>query len=460
MNSGKVGQFRYKTHVDENVHNTYTWHTRDGALQRLLPPWQQITLLHKSGGIAPGGKVLLKMGLGPFSMLWESHHIEEQPEVMFHDIQAQGPFAYFSHTHSFSGIGNQTRIDDTLDYRLPGHRFLPKAVTAYAENEFTRMFRYRETMLKHDLALHKRYSGQKLRILISGASGVLGRKLVPMLTTGGHEVYRLVRRPIRDNKTEFFWDPEKGLIDIGSTPQLDAVIHLAGEYIGLKRWSSEGQARVMNSRRNGTQLLAEALVRLPQRPKVFLSASAIGIYGDCGSDWVTETRPIGQGFVPDVCREWEKPTEVAEQAGIRTILMRLGIGLTATGGALPHLLSTRPLGLFRHFGNGRHFISWVSAEDMIAAMLHCLHTESIRGPVNIAAPDPSTNTEVMQTLAAATKSRFLPSIPAGLLRWCYGPMADELILSSCRISSAKLQSTGFTYSFPSLHQVITHELGL
>ena len=460
MPASASNSFTHTTILDDSRENVYLWHSRKGALQRLLPPWQKVTSIHQQGGIAPGGKAVLKMQIGSVPFVWEAHHVEEHPGCMFKDIQAKGPFTHFSHTHTFTSMGEKTILKDHIEYALPGHRFLPRRLIKHVESEFQKMFRYRETILRNDLALHRKYSTQKLRILISGASGVLGRKLVPLLTTGGHEVYTLVRRPADPTNNEIFWDPESGAIDTQNLPKPDAVIHLAGEYIGLKRWTIEGQNRVLESRRRGTELLASTLAAMPNPPRVFLSASAIGYYGDCGDLPVTEYHPPGSGFVPRVCLEWEKGALQAEKAGIRTVLLRLGIGFTATGGALPHLLSTRPFGIFRRFGNGNQYFSWISAEDMVAAMLHCIATDSIAGPINIAAPAPVTNNELMRTLAETTSSRYLPAIPAAILRPLYGEMADELLLASCRISSSKLLESGFCFSFPDLRQTVAHELGI
>ena len=438
----------------------FTWHSREGALERLLPPWERATILARQGGIEPGGHVLLRMKTGPISYHWQARHTDCQPPVMFRDIQERGPFAHFSHTHQFSDTPQGALLTDQIEYALPGHRYLPTVLTHQVDKSLQRMFRYRAAVLRDDILLHQRYSKRQLRILISGASGVLGRVLVPLLTTGGHQVTTLVRRrPVAGGK-EIFWDPAQGILDRITLPEVDAVIHLAGEYIGLKRWDMATRARVIASRVESTRLLTEAIAAQNKPPTVFLGASAIGYYGDCGQAEVTEDHPAGTDFISTVCQAWEQAAEPARQAGIRTVMMRMGVGLSQTGGALQRLLSLRPLGVIRRFGTGNQLISWISIDDMVAAMLHCLVTPTLTGPINIAAPQPASNQELMTILAEISRLPRLPALPAALLQLIYGQMASEIVLSSCRVSVARLTASGFTFRHPSLAETLRHQLGI
>ncbi len=438
----------------------YAWHGRAGALERLLPPWENATVLAKTGGIEAGGQVLIRMRRGPLSFRFQARHLANIAGQMFQDVQEKGPFAHWSHRHYFEDLpGGGCRLSDVVEYALPGHNLLPGWIKAAVTRRLERLFHYRETLLKEDILLHQRCRCQPLRILISGASGVLGRSLVPLLTTGGHLVFTLVRRRPDPAKGEIFWDPEHGVLNGNDLPELDGVIHLAGEYIGLARWHHEKKRRVIDSRVGGTGLLARTLAARTRPPAVFLSASAVGYYGDCGDNRVDETRPPGSGFISEVCRRWEQAVKPAEDAGIRTVSLRLGIGLTPRGGALKRILAASPCGCIRRFGTGRQQISWISDDDMTSAILHALTCPSLTGPVNVAAPHPVSNGEFMRTLTEITGRPLLWPLPARLLKIVYGQMASEILLSSCAVATGKLAASGFIFRHPTLDQALRRLLG-
>jgi uncharacterized protein len=437
----------------------HAWHSRPGALERLLPPWEDTRVLKKSGGIEAGGQVLLKMHFGPFPFHYRGRHLENIPGKMFRDVQEKGPFAHWSHSHFFLDTPEGAELRDVVEYSLPGHAFLPQWVHNFVMEKLKRMFRFRETVLREDILLHQQCNSRPLRLLISVASGVLGRELLPLLTTGGHQVFTLVRRRPDPAKGEMFWDPENNILNGGDLPELDGVIHLAGEYIGLSRWNAEKKQRVIDSRVNGTELLSRTLAKVSRPPKVFLSASAIGYYGNCGDKVIDEGEPPGTGFMSEVCDRWEKATAPARNASIRTVFLRLGVGLTPRGGALKRILAASPCGYIRRFGTGNQYISWISGDDMISAMLHVLTCPSLSGPLNIAAPEPITNLQLMQTLGRLTRRPLLCPLPAGLLQMIYGQMASEILLSSCRVATKKLEASGFTFRHPDLETALRSLLG-
>ena len=246
---------------------------------------------------------------------------------------------------------------------------------------------------------------------------------------------------------------------IGPLPELDAVIHLAGEYIGLNRWTAEKKQRVIDSRVLGTALLARTLAAMPVPPKAFLSASAVGYYGNNGKYLIDEKTVAGQDFISEVCNLWEKAAAPAEAAGIRTVLMRIGVVLTPKGGALQQLLTTASCGFFRRFGDGRQYVSWIGIDDTVSAMLHCLTCPDLHGPLNLAAPAPVTNAELMQTLSMILRRPLLPPLPAQVLNTIYGQMASEILLSGCAVSAAKLAASGFRFRLPSLEGMLRRQLG-
>lgn len=459
LTESSIQTFTYTSLFDCTAEELYVFHSRSGALERLLPPWDGSEVVWKKGSLAPGGRVLMKLKQGPLPINWEAHHVEEIPGVMFRDIQHRGPFAQFRHTHRFADTDGGAQLTDTIEFALPCERMLPSLAGRHVIDTLTRIFTYREHVLREDLKLHARCSQKPLRLLISGASGVLGRVLLPLLTTGGHQVWTLVRRPPSPGSREIFWDPWNGILQASQLPELDGVIHLAGEYIGVGRWTTEKKRQVVESRKRGTWLLAKTITRLPKPPKVLLSASAVGYYGDCGDKIIDEDTPGGDDFISEVCKAWEFGAAPAAKAGIRTVTMRLGVALTPRGGALQRLLTTDPFFIFRKFGSGSQYISWMSIDDMVSAMLHCLVTPQLHGPVNIAAPQPVTNQEMLATLARVAQRPQLLSIPSSSLRILYGQMADEVVLSGCRVSVGKLEKSGFSFRHPTLEKALRSLLG-
>ncbi len=437
----------------------YAWHSRQGALERLLPPWDKSYVLSRKGGITPGGEVFMKMFAGPIPYTWHARHIEDQPGIMFKDIQHKGPFSSWTHTHRFFEDGDGCRLEDHIEYALPLHSMLPAFTRNMVDARLRRIFTYRHQTLNQDIQLHNRYSRTPLRILITGGSGILGTALKPLLTTGGHAVWSLVRRTPKPGANEIYWNPEKDEIDTASFPELDGVIHLAGDNIGQGRWTENKKQRVIDSRVQGTGLIARTVANMSPGPRVLLSASAVGFYGNCEDCCMREEDQSGLDFISDVCSLWECAARPAEDAGIRTVFMRIGVVLSPRGGALQRLLTTANIGFAKSFGSGEQYISWISIDDMISVILHALATESLHGPVNIAAPTPATNRELMQALAHVVNRPLLPSIPAGFLKKIYGQMASEVLLSGCRVSTDKLQLSGYRFRHPDLTQTLQVLLG-
>lgn len=437
----------------------YDWHSRSGALERLIPPWENTRVLSRTGGLDPGGRVVLEMHAGPVPYQWQAHHIENIPGEMFRDIQERGPFARWTHTHRFTDTPDGARLEDHIEYALPGQQLLPGFSATLVDRTLERVFRYRHATLADDIRLHQRCSRKPLRVLISGGSGVLGSALHPLLTTGGHEVWTLVRRPPDRSRGEIYWNPERGELNLAALPPFDGVVHLAGDNIGEGRWTPAKKKRVIDSRVLGTGLIARTLAGLRVRPRVLLSASAVGFYGNCLDCCMREEDSPGPDFISDVCSLWEHSAAPAQAAGIRTVFMRIGVVLSPKGGALQRLLATSPVGFSSRFGTGDQYLSWIGINDMVATVLHALTCDSLSGPVNIAASQPVTNSELMRTLAAVLHRPLLPPVPAGLLKFLYGQMASEVLLGGCRVATEKLEQSGHTFRHADLEQALRHLLG-
>ncbi len=285
------------------------------------------------------------------------------------------------------------------------------------------------------------------RILVSGTSGPIGEVLVPSLKAGGYSVTRLVREQ-SSGEGQVVWNPLQPLSP-KSVSGFDAVIHLAGETI-VGRWTEAKKARIRDSRIVGTRHLAEALTRTPQPPRVLISASAIGYYGDRGEEILHEDSPPGVGFLAEVCREWEAASQPAADAGIRTVQMRFGVVLSPRGGALPKMLPPFRMGLGGKIGNGRQWWSWIDVKDLIGSIRHALKSELLQGPVNVVAPKPVRNAEFSKILATVLSRPSIFPMPAFAARLALGEMANELLLASQHVEPAKLIATGYSFQHADL----------
>jgi uncharacterized protein (TIGR01777 family) len=297
-----------------------------------------------------------------------------------------------------------------------------------------------------------------MKIVVAGASGLIGRALVAALRERGHDVRPLVRRVPADDR-EIFWNPAARELDAARLEGIDAVVNLAGENIAGGRWTASRREKILRSRVDATQTLVTACARLARKPAVFLSASAVGYYGDAGDTELSENSPPGLGFLPEVSLIWETNAEGAARAGIRTVLLRFGVVLAREGGALAKMLPVFRLGLGGRLGDGKQWMSWVSLTDAVAAILHALGDSHCQGPINVVAPAPVTNAEFTKTLAARLGLPALFPVPKWVLRVVFGEMAEATLLVSTRATPARLQATGFRFLHETLDAALRAELG-
>ena len=288
-----------------------------------------------------------------------------------------------------------------------------------------------------------------MKILITGASGLIGQALSAELISQGHTVVAAVRRPAR-NDNEVQWDPKAGVLDPSAFTGVDAVVHLAGAGIGDKRWSNDYKREILESRTLSTHLLATTMASLETKPKVFLSGSAIGIYGVRGDEALDENAAIGTGFLADVCKEWEAAAAPAVDAGIRTVFLRTGIVLSKKGGALKKQLPIFKLGVGGKFGNGKHWQSWISITDEVNAIIHLL-TSQLSGPINLTAPEPVTNAGFTKELSKAVSRPAVLPIPSfGPKLLLGGELADALLFTGQRVIPSALTRDGYVFTHQTL----------
>jgi len=294
-------------------------------------------------------------------------------------------------------------------------------------------------------------------VAVTGSTGLIGSALVPSLVAEGHEVLRFTRSP-SPGPGAARWDPAGGTIDSEALAKADAVAHLAGRSIAALRWTPKVRREILESRTRGTRLLAETMASLPDGPRVLVSASGINFYGDRGDEVLTETSPSGQGFLAEVCRQWEGAAGPARAAGIRTVHVRTGFVQTPRGGVLPRLLPLFRVGLGGRFGSGRQWWSWVTLDDLIGIYRHALTASTADGPLNATAPNPATNAEFTATLAKVLGRPALVPVPSFGPRLLVGQMADELLFDSARVHPAATEASGYSFQHPNLEAALRHVL--
>ncbi|MDQ3323350.1 MAG: TIGR01777 family oxidoreductase [Acidobacteriota bacterium] len=297
-----------------------------------------------------------------------------------------------------------------------------------------------------------------MKILISGASGLVGTNLIPTLQAKGHEVYRLVRKTPRSSD-EIQWDAAKGFDD-GEQLKLenfDAVVHLAGDNVASENWSDEKKRKIKESRTIGTEILVDALEKTSNPPKHFISASAIGFYGNRNDEICTEDSESGEGFLPEVCAEWEREAMRAESFA-RVVCMRIGVVLAKDGGALEKMLTPFKFGVGGTVGSGKQWMSWIALDDIVSIINFFLDNENLRGSFNLTAPNPVTNEEFTKTLGKVLNRPTILPIPEFAIKLMFGEMGETLLLQGTRAVPKRLEEAGYKFKYTNLEDAVKHVL--
>jgi uncharacterized protein len=444
-----------RTVVPASPHDLCEWHARPGAFERLTPPWERVVVLARtSEAIADGTEVTLEVRQGPLRLRWVARHERVEPGHAFEDVQARGPFAAWRHRHEFLPHADGAMLVDTITLTPP---FGPLGALAapFLRRTISRMLRYRHDLTRADLELAMTTSLAPMRIAITGASGLVGSALAPFLTTLGHTVVPVSRRALPGG---IQWDPSRPL-DPTPWEGLDAVIHLAGENIAGERWSAARKQALRDSRVGPTTALATMLASLARPPRVLVSASAVGIYGDTGEAVADEGSATASDFLGSLGSAWEAAAAPAAAASIRVVHPRFGIILSPKGGALAKVMLPAQLGLNGPLGSGRQWMSWISLDDVLGALYHLLAHDTIRGAVNVVAPTPVRNAEFARTLGRVLHRPAVLPVPTFALRALFGEMADATLLASSRVAPSVLERTGYRFRHPTLEAALGHVLG-
>ncbi len=452
--------FSRSVRIERPAAEVFAWHERAGALARLCPPWERVELVSATGGVRDGARVTVRNKIGPFWTEWRVEHRDYVAGKQFRDVQTAGPFARWEHLHRVDAAGpGACVLTDEIVYRLPGGALGRAVAGNFAREKLVAMFAWRQERTKADLELATRYGAvRSMRVLIAGASGMVGRALVPLLETQGHSVVRLVRKQT-PGVGEVGWNPAAGELNPAALDGIDAVVNLSGENVGAGRWTTTRREAILRSRIDTTKTLVTTMVKRTKRPAVLVNASAVGFYGERGEEELTEQSAIGLGFLPEVCLVWETHAEGAARAGVRTAMMRFGVVLSPAGGALAKLLPLFGAGLGGRVGDGRQWMSWVGLDDAVGAIYHAMVEPRCAGPMNIVAPEAATNAEFSATLGRVLHRPAVLPVPATVLRVIFGEMADATLLASTRAMPARLLETGYAFRQPTMETALRSCLG-
>jgi uncharacterized protein len=418
--------FVKRSRIAAPAEEVFRWHARPGAFERLVPPSEKVEVIARSGGIDVGSVATVRTSAGE----WVAEHTEYEEGRKFRDVQRQGPFKRWDHLHLFEPDGDGCVLEDRIEYELPlgglGRMVAGRSIARRLE----RVFAWRHAVTASDVAAHR--GVRPMKIAVTGATGLVGSALIPVLTTGGHEVARLRRGEA----------PAEGV---------EVVVHLAGEPVA-QRWNDAVKRRIRESRGEGTRALVKAL---PKSVKTFVSASAIGFYGSRGDEVLREDSAPGSDFLSEVCREWESSAAAAPGRSVQT---RFGMVLSPRGGALKKMLTPFRLGAGGRVGPGTQWLSWLTIEDAIGALYHAIRDERLSGPVNAVA-GAVRNAGFTKALGRALGRPTVFPMPGFAARLAFGQIADALLLASQRVEPRRLTDTGYAFRHPELSSALAAILG-
>lgn len=443
----------YESVVEHPIAEVFAWHTRPGAMTRLVPPWQPMKVVAETRSLADGRAVL---GL-PGGLRWVAQHDPSgfDPPRRFVDVlSSAGPMSWparvigwWRHAHEFREAPGGTRVYDHVDTSIPA---------AALRSTFV----YRHRQLADDLAAHRAAADAgavPMVVAVTGASGLVGSALSAFLSTGGHRVIRLVRRGTR-NELERQWNPDRPAPDLLSG--VDAVVHLAGASIA-GRFTDGHKTAIRDSRIGPTRRLAEAAADAGDGPRTFVSASAIGYYGfDRGDALLCEESVRGDGFLADVVADWESATAPAAEAGLRVVTVRTGIVQSARGGTLKLMRPLFAAGLGGRLGGGEQWLSWIGLDDLLDVYHRALYDARLTGAVNAVAPEPVRNADYTRALGGVLHRPAVVPVPSLAPRLLLGEQgARELAEANQRVVPTKLQTLGHRFRRSGITDALAHELG-
>ena len=448
--------------------SVFDYHARLGAIDRLIPPWERVKILKRNQSLDVGSEVLLQQTLGFLKMEWLASHTEYTPPVSFQDIQVRGPFRRWTHDHLIEFVSSRScRLTDSVQYELP-FGLLGRLGSPWIEKKISSMFDYRHRTTLEDLRFIAHVGDltankEKVRIGVSGSSGMIGRRICALASVSGVEVVRIVRpgtqnadasipcHSVTTFSNESFSDPNV-------VEQLDAVIHLGGHGIADHRWSDSIKKKILSSRVESTSSLIKGLKKLKTPPQKFVCASGIGAYGEQGETFCSDhdadqQKNGGDSFLEQVSRQWEASARAYSDCG-GVCIGRLAMAIHPIQGALSKMIPLFRLGLGGKLGSGRQYWSWIHVDDAAGAFLHLALNPKSTGIYNLTSPEPITNIEFTDLLSRKLKRWAIMPAPEFGLRIMLGQMAKELLLASIRATADRLEMESFPFRARTLTEAL------
>lgn len=449
--------FHFETHLPVPCEEAFAWFEKPGAFERLFPPFEPVEIIEPIPSLKLGEIVRFKYCFFKKMGVQCVHEITDfKKNVSFTDVQIKGPFTSWKHERRFwSKDKHHTVIEEIVSYKLPIDSILGQMLNTPIAKKLTKLFNYRQEILKRDLLFLREYPKKKLHILVTGSSGLVGSALVPLLKMMGH-IVTPIQRHLSSDQEGIFWDIENQKIDPELLENHDAVIHLAGENIA-QYWTDQVKEKIYKSRIHSTKLLVNTINKLKHPPKTFISASGLHYYHPGSESGGSGRR--GEEFLHTVVKDWEEEA-LSLKKEIRVAHIRTGVVLSTRGGMLKKLLGAYKSGLGCKIGDGKMNMSWVSIDDLAYLYAHVLMTSSLEGPINATSPHPVRQNEFSMTLAKALKRPLFLRLPEGLIKKLGGEMAQEVLLSDIKALPEKLIENGFTFKYPQLKECLNHQLGL
>lgn len=426
--------------VNASPTELYEWHARGLAFERLLPPWEKAKVIEMGEGLDVGRRTVLDVSMPWGYKRWIGEHTDHEYGRFFEDTQLEGPFKKWVHRHSFLGDDSDCcRMVDSINCELPFGILGELAGSRFVKKTVSRGLAYRHQLVRDDLVLYRKYKNKpRLRILIAGGRGFIGRKLHCLLETQGHTVFILTRSPKAE--TDIAWSPAEEKVGFERDAHFDVVINLIGENLASRKWTEKSKKAFWSSRVDSTRFLVNSIKRLDTPPKVFISGSAVGFYGDRGDDRIAEHTSSGKGFLAELCAAWEEEAFCANEFAERVCILRTGIVLDPGGGALQKMLTPFRLGLGGPLGSGTQWMPWISMEDWLYATYEIMMQDAAAGPFNLVSSGGLRNEQFSKVLAKTVCRPCFGRVPAGVLRLLMGEMADEALLSSQRVVPNRLEN--------------------
>ena len=457
--------FVHKAKFDANKKQIWDWYNSDGAFRRIMPEWEGIQPIN-AGRLVDGDETIFKVKMGPLRQKWVARHHSVVPGESFADRMIKGPFGAWNHHHEFeSSSGQMTSVIDNVEYKLPLHIFTGWSAGFTVLPRMKQMFEFRSVRVANDLKqIQATAKLSRQRILVSGSTGMIGLQLCAFLEAAGHDVHRLLRPSTKlpsdvDSSKVVKWNDLTGEILEGDMNGFDSIIHLAGAGIGDKRWSKKRLKLIRDSRIIPTENLAKIVAGLENPPKKMLCSSAIGFYGNRGTEVLDENSSAGNDMLSDLCKDWENASNAAKDAGINVIHLRTGIVMSPLGGALAKLLLPAKMGAGGPVGGGKQMQSWISLDDEIYAIHHLMMKEDSEGVYNLTAPNPVSQKQFAKTLGKVLRRPAFAPLPGFVIKILFGQMGKKLVLEGQDVRPNRLLESGYEFTHSELESCLRSCLG-